>query len=116
MREDAMTTLQETGNQLVLSSGSPLISETTLTLDRSNEVARIYRVALLVFRRTEAVPFKEIRELSLKPETDGASGAERYLPVLRLADGSTLALPPIDEREEAEDAAKRIRKFVGLKH
>jgi hypothetical protein len=70
----------------------------------------------MVLRKTEAVPFREIDELSLKPEKDGASGAERYLPVIRLTDGRVLALPPIDDKAEAEETAARIRKFVGLKH
>jgi hypothetical protein len=114
--EDQMTNLQETGGQLVMKAGTPILNETTLTLDREQGVARLERVTLLVLRKMEAVPFREIDELSIKPETDGASGAERYLPVLRLTDGRVLSLPPIDDKAEAEETASRIRKFVGLKH
>jgi hypothetical protein len=115
-KEAVMTNLQESGGQLVLKAGTPILNETTLTLDREREVARLERVSFLFLRKMEAVPFREIDDLSVKPETDGASGAERYLPVLRLTDGRVLSLPPIDDKSEAEQTAARIRKFVGLKH
>lgn len=109
-----MAILQQSDEVLVVKAGTRMLSETKLTLDRTHGIARVERATFLIPRRTEEVPLAEIEDIALRPEKDGASGAERYLPVIRLASGRVLALPPIDDKAEAEDTARQLRQFVGL--
>lgn len=111
-----MAILQDTPQTLVLKSRTPILNEVTLTFDRDHGTAKIERSTFMIRRKAEEVPFGDIAEVAVQPQTDGASGAERYLPVLRLASGRAVLLSPIDEREEAERMADRMRAFVGLKH
>ena len=111
-----MAILQDTPQTLVLKAGTPIFNETTLVFDRSHGTARVERSTFMVRRKAQEVPLGDIADVNVQLEVDGASGAERYLPVIRLASGRVLALPPVDEREEAEHMVGRIREFVGLKH
>lgn len=111
-----MAILQDTPHTLVLKAGNPILNETTLTFDRGHRTAKLERSTFMIRRRAEEVPLREIADVVVQRQTDGASGAERYLPVMRLASGRTLVLPAVDERDEAEHMVGRMREFVGLKH
>lgn len=111
-----MTILQHTDERLVVRAGVRILNETTLTLDRGHGVARLERATLMIPRRAEEHRIDDIRDVALVPAKDPASGAERYLPTLRLADGHVMMLPPFDDKAEAEHTVEEMRAFVGLKH
>jgi len=111
-----MTILQHTDDLLVVQAGTRIVNETTLTLDRAHGIARVERATFMIPLKSEEVPLSEIRDIDLKAQTDSASGAERFLPVIRLGSGRVLALPPIDDRAEAERTTREMREFVGLQH
>lgn len=111
-----MTILQHSDELLVVQAGTRILNETTLILNRSQGVARVERATFMIPRKAEEVPLSEIAGVELMTQKDSASGAERYLPVIRLGSGRVLSLPPLDDKREAEETTRRVRDFVGLRH
>jgi hypothetical protein len=110
-----MTILQHTGEQLVVRAG-PRMFQTTLTLDRGHGIARVERAAMMIPLKSKEYALGEIRDVVVSAQQDPASGAERYTPALKLADGRVIVLPPFDDKAEAEHTADEMREFVGLRH
>lgn len=110
-----MTILHHSNERLVIQAGK-LLNQTTVTLDRGKGVARVERATLMIPRGREELPMRDIRDIRVAEQNDPASGVERYRPVLRISDGRVLALPPSDDRTEAETTAAQMRKFIGLSH
>jgi hypothetical protein len=93
-------------------SSSPL-SRMTLALDKRSGRASLARNTLLWKRKPHEFDLHDIKEVAVISYKDGASGVELHQAALRLIGDDVLPLPLADA--EAEETARVLREFLGLK-
>lgn len=107
-----MTIVERNNERMVVQSSSAL-SRMTLALDKRSGRASLARNTLMWKRKPREFDLGDIREVAVTSYKDGASGVELHQAVLRLAGDDVLPLPLADR--EAEETARALREFLGLK-
>ena len=104
--------LENTERRLVVRAGSQL-NQTTLTLDKDHDRARLERNLLFWRRKPLDVALSDIADVEMRRVADAASGATIPVPTVRTHSGVELALP-VDE-SEAVETVRSMCDFLDLK-
>jgi hypothetical protein len=103
-----MANIVETPGKLVLTSGS-----TTLTLDKEARKATLQQKVLLWNKKPIEFEISDIKDIAVKSEKDGLSGAEIHHSVLLRRSGEITVLTT-EEAKDANATVNKLRNFVGL--
>ena len=107
-----MTIVERNTERIVMQSGSAL-GQVTLELDKRSGRASLARNILMWNRKPREFDLGDIKEVAVASFKDNASGAEVHTAVLRLVGDDVVPLPVADE--DAEETARVLREFLGLK-
>jgi hypothetical protein len=103
-----MAIVENTAKKLVLKSGS-----TTLSLDGGAEQITLESKVLFWKRAPAHATFKDVAEVKIEQNHDGASGADIYGTMLVMKSGGAWSVPA-DDRKQADAQVAAIRKFIGM--
>ena len=103
-----MAIVENTAKKLVLKSGS-----TTLSLDGAAEQITLESKVLFWKRAPAHAAFKDVADVKIEQNHDGASGADIYGTMVVMKSGGAWAVPA-DDRKQAETQVAAIRKFIGM--
>ena len=103
-----MAIVENTAKKLVLKSGS-----TTLSLDGAAEQITLESKVLFWKRAPAHAAFKDVAEVKIEQNHDGASGADIYGTMLVMKSGGAWSVPT-DDRKQADAQVAAIRKFIGM--
>ena len=107
-----MTIVERNTERMVVETDTTL-GHLTLELDKRSGHAHFARKTLLWNRKPRDFKLGDIEDVSVTHYKDGASGVDLHRTVLRLAGDDTVPLPLPDA--EAQETAKALREFLGLK-
>ena len=103
-----MAIVENSAKKLVLKSGS-----TTLSFDDDAKQITLESKILFWKRAPAHAAFKDVADVKIEQNHDGASGADIYGTLVVMNSGSAWAVPT-DTRKQAEAEVAAIRKFVGM--
>ena len=103
-----MAIVENTAKKPVLKSGS-----TTLSLDGAAEQITLESKVLFWKRAPAHAAFKDVAEVKIEQNHDGASGADIYGTMLVMKSGSAWSVPA-DDRKQTDAQVAAIRKFIGM--
>ena len=102
-------TIESTPQRLVMQSG-----KTQLALDKAAATATLHRKMLFWSLKPLTKPLSDVVDVKVDTATDRASGVEVCHLVVVMRTGDAWAIAE-NEKKDAQDAAKVIREFIGLK-
>lgn len=103
-----MATIECTPQRLVLQAGAA-----TLVLDKAANSVTLQRKALLWDRKPITVALDDISGVVVAPAYERSCGVASSYLLLATHSRTEFALPPLN-KTDAEEAAERIRSFLGI--